>query len=81
MIYNPFKAHIVQFHNGKYAVRQLNLFPSCWLYLGCYPLKKSWWTRESGALLYASHNTLEGAKEALRHYQNFKNRPFAKRIA
>ena len=62
MIYNPFKPHIVQFPNGKYAIRKYG-FPF-WDYLDSSDLNY-WWSTSSFVYKYCTFNTLEAAKKAL----------------
>lgn len=72
--YNPFKAHIVQFANDKFAVRKLSGF--FWLYKENTTYKSDdiyWWYDMSSVIKWCMVDTLEEAK-ALREKQKINPR-------
>lgn len=65
--YNPFKPHIVEFENGKFAVRKSALFH--WLYKGhtLFTTEKEehWWFLHEYVVKHCMVNTLEEARTVL----------------
>lgn len=60
-LYNPFKAHIVQFANGKFAVRKWRGF---WIYkeVTTYSTDETfWWINIDNVQKFATVNTYEEA--------------------
>lgn len=51
--YNPFKPHVCQFNNGKFAIRKYELFLG-WVYLDQFDSETHWWHSPSFALDYAT---------------------------
>lgn len=59
--YNPFKSHIVQFANGKFAVRK---WRGSWVYKETHTFKTDevfWWYLPENALKFCMVDTLEQA--------------------
>lgn len=89
-MYNPFKPHICQFHNGKYGVRRARAFwwLLFWEYLDAVESTASdnpdpyWWSGPKSALRWSAFPTLTEAQEALvahrRKLYNTKN--FSKKV-
>jgi hypothetical protein len=70
--YNPFKAHIVQFSNGKYAIRRWSVLS--WEYKEHTTYGKEsvyWWTAMEYVKKWCMVDTLEEAK-ALRDKRKIK---------
>jgi hypothetical protein len=70
--YNPFKPHIVQFSNGKYAVRRWNLL--AWEYKEHITFGNEviyWWNAMEYVKKWCMIDTLEEAK-ALREKRKIK---------
>lgn len=65
-MYNPFRPHIVQFHDGKYAVRCWKLDHFGWGYFDNqrYCRDNYWWSARA-AYKWAVVDTLERAQELL----------------
>lgn len=63
-IYNPFKPHIVEFQNGKFAVRRYEFL--CWTYKGhtIFPRESEshWWFVHEYVVKHCMVDTLEEAK-------------------
>lgn len=69
--YNPFKLHICQLMNGKYAVRKLTLIG--WEYLDStsHNGKRDnyWWTIKDSVLKYCGNNLKMEAESRLNEYK------------
>jgi hypothetical protein len=71
-LFNPFKAHIVQFANGKFAVRKWSIF--MWEYKEHTTFAKDdiyWWNTMEYVKRWCMVDTLEQA-QALRDKVHFK---------
>ena len=70
-MYNPFKPHIVQFDNNKFAVRKLTYF-LIWGYRDNYCHDNYWWTTPNNVQRYSSVNTYEEAVDILKFLSDIK---------
>lgn len=76
-LFNPFKAHVVQFSNGKYAVRRWRV---AWVYKEHTTLSNEdvyWWNTMGYAKRWCMVDTLEQA-QALRDKVHVKSPPSIK---
>jgi len=65
--YNPFKAHIVQLTNNKFAIRKYLIISGNFAYLSHNPLDRHWRLTEKPVF-----DTLSQAKERLKTYKTYK---------
>ena len=71
-MYNPFKPHICQYHNGSYGIRRSKLF--LWEYLDALESINEdnpdpyWWTTPKAAVRWATFSSLTKAQQALATY-------------
>lgn len=63
-LYNPFKPHLVQFKNGKYAVRRY-CFPFGWAYRDKTFDDKSWWAKPQRVIDWCLFSSKLQAEELL----------------
>lgn len=64
-MYNPFRAHIVKFDDGKYAVRKLEI--NGWVYLVQISPRTFWWISCRNADMFTN---LDDARNLLYKYKN-----------
>lgn len=69
-MYNPFKAHLAQLHNGKYVVRKSALF--FWVYLDSTKILSEdpnfWWSSKNYVKTYCICDTIQEAEARLTKY-------------
>ena len=70
--YNPFKPHIVETEDGKFAIRELRLWWQFWDRKDKYKWSSRQWIKE-----WCLFNTLDEAKAKLqKHYESKKKLKF-----
>lgn len=66
-IYNPFKAHIIQFEDGSFAIRKLNLF--YFVYLNKNPKDNYWWMLKIYRNYFLFDNYEDCKKRYLKYFE------------
>ena len=81
-MYNPFKAHIIRFGNGKFGVRRATIVPwLIWEYLSSSNhVPYHWWYTEDGIRTCAQFDTKEAAEAALVKYVEHKKKVKSVRV-
>lgn len=77
-LYNPFRAHIVEFHCGRYGIRRIT--PFGWIYLDLTEKRNRWWPWFIENPDLNRWCKINSSQQVLERYRDVRNRRFRNRF-